>query len=100
MAMIFYFIIILSLVLFFALHVFAGLLLDCIKWTTNHHASTMVADWNNKGHDGMDNCRSSVSHSQDATEHFPTIGAIADTVAASEILPQKSLPAGGHHRAK
>ena len=59
----------------------------------------MAADGNNEGHDGMDICRSSVSRSQDTTDqHFPTIGAIVDTLAASKILPQKPLPAGGHRR--
>ena len=61
----------------------------------------MAADGNNEGHDGiMDNRRSSVSCSQDATAHFPTIGAITNTVAASKILLQKPLPAGGHRRTK
>ncbi len=60
----------------------------------------MAADRNNEGHDGMDNRRSSASCSQDATEHFPTIGTIADTVAASKMLLQKPLPAGGHRQTK
>ena len=60
----------------------------------------MAADGNNEGHDGMDNCCSSAFCSQDATEHFPTIGAVADTVVASKILLPKPLPAGGHRRMK
>ena len=57
----------------------------------------MATDGKNEGRDGMDNHHSSLSLSQDATEHFPTIGEIADTVAGSKILPQKPLPAGGGH---
>ena len=60
----------------------------------------MAPDGNNERHDGMDNRRSSAYLSQDANEHVPTIGVVADAAAASKIIGLKSLSAGVHRQTK